>query len=292
MKVKTIEIDPKEIKLLDLNARYMKHEEFQQLVNNIKRDGQLTSTPFLCKDKDGKWLCLSGNHRMQAAISAGLEKILCLSTEDELTQDQKTAIQLSHNSLCGEDDPATLKILYESIMDAELKKYSGLDDETLEMLDKFASTSISEANLEFKTLSVVFLPDELETAMKVIDKARDASKSADKTWLAKNDEYDRWLDAQEAAMSSYGVSNVATAMDIILKVFTKNITQLQDGYKNDTSKTWVHLETVIGRRKIPSDLARKLSSILQKMESRGEIKKDELWKGLDKLCDAYLNGGE
>ena len=170
--------------------------------------------------------------------------------------------------------------------------YDNTDDETLEMLDKFASTSISEANLEFKTLSVVFLPDELETATKVIDKARDASKSADKTWLAKNDEYDRWLDAQEAAMSSYGVSNVATAMDIILKVFAKNITQLQDGYKNDMSKTWVHLETVIGRRKIPSDLARKLSSILQKMESRGEIKKDELWKGLDKLCDTYLNGGE
>ena len=39
MNVYTIEIDPKEIKLLDLNARYMRHEEFKQLVDNIRRDG-------------------------------------------------------------------------------------------------------------------------------------------------------------------------------------------------------------------------------------------------------------
>ena len=32
----SIEIDPKEIKLLDLNARYMRHEEFKQLVDNIQ----------------------------------------------------------------------------------------------------------------------------------------------------------------------------------------------------------------------------------------------------------------
>ena len=50
MNVNTITIDPREIKLLDLNARYMKHEDFKQLVENIRRDGQLTSTPFLCKE--------------------------------------------------------------------------------------------------------------------------------------------------------------------------------------------------------------------------------------------------
>lgn len=74
MNVYTLEIDPKEIKLLNLNARYMRHEEFKQLVDNIRRDGQLTSTPFLCREPNGKYLCLSGNHRTKAAIEAGLEK--------------------------------------------------------------------------------------------------------------------------------------------------------------------------------------------------------------------------
>ena len=47
-----------------------------------------------------------------------------------------------------------------------------LDDKTLALLDKFSSISISEANLTFQTLSLVFLPDELNAAKKVIDEAK------------------------------------------------------------------------------------------------------------------------
>ena len=48
-----IEIDPRELKLLKMNARFMRHEEFQRLVANIKRDGQLTSAPFAALDPAG-----------------------------------------------------------------------------------------------------------------------------------------------------------------------------------------------------------------------------------------------
>ena len=86
MNVFTLEIDPREIKLLETNARYMKHEEFNRLVENIRRDGKLTSTPFLCKDDDDRWLCLSGNHRTRAAIEVGLPTITCLATDDPLSK--------------------------------------------------------------------------------------------------------------------------------------------------------------------------------------------------------------
>lgn len=46
MTIKTMEIDPKEIVLLEENARYMTHEEFNRLVDNVRRDGQLSSAPF------------------------------------------------------------------------------------------------------------------------------------------------------------------------------------------------------------------------------------------------------
>ena len=164
MNVFTLEIDPREIKLLETNARYMKHEEFNRLVENIRRDGKLTSTPFLCKDDDDRWLCLSGNHRTKAAIEVGLPTITCLATDDPLSKEQRIAIQLSHNAIAGQDDPATLKALYEQILDMSLKQYRGLDDKTLALLDKFSSISISEANLTFHTLSLVFLPDELDAA--------------------------------------------------------------------------------------------------------------------------------
>ena len=289
MNVFTISLNPRDIKLLETNARFMRHEEYKQLVENIRKDGYLTSTPFVCKDTDGTWLCLSGNHRTMAAIDAGIESIVCLATDDELTHDQKVAIQLSQNAIVGEDDPATLKILYESILDAEMKKYSGLDDKTLDLLDKFPSISISESNLEFRTLQMIFLPDELEDAKKIIDEVKKQAKSADSTWLAKRNEYDDWLDAQENALSSYGVKNVATAVDIILKMFNRNITQLQEGYENkERDKTYVPLETVIGRKKIPAGVAKKLAKAIAKLQGTGKIQNGEEYKGLEIIVDAFL----
>ena len=91
MNVYTITIDPRKIKLLDQNARYMKHEEFTRLVENVRRDGKLTSTPFLCLEGE-EYLCLSGNHRTRAAIEVGLSKIVCLATDDKLSEEQKIAI--------------------------------------------------------------------------------------------------------------------------------------------------------------------------------------------------------
>lgn len=46
METEIIKINPRDIKLLKENARYMRPEEYQKLVANIKKDGQLTSVPF------------------------------------------------------------------------------------------------------------------------------------------------------------------------------------------------------------------------------------------------------
>lgn len=77
MQTKVIQVDPKTLKLLEVNARFMRHEEFQRLVANVKQDGQLTSAPFAARNPDGTYEVLSGNHRVQAAIAAGLESIQC-----------------------------------------------------------------------------------------------------------------------------------------------------------------------------------------------------------------------
>ena len=291
MNVYTLEIDPREIKLLDLNARYMRHEEFKQLVENMRRDGQLSSTPFLCKESDGKYLCLSGNHRTKAAIEAGLDKIYCLATDDKLTQDQKIAIQLSQNAISGQDDPATLKLLYESILDTEMKKYSGLDDKTLELLDKINSTSITEANLEFKTAQIVFLPDELEAAEKTLDRIKEVAKTADVSWLVRESAYEDWLDTQEVVASSYGVKNVATTFDLILKLVDRNLVQLQEGYeKSEANRQYVPIGTIVGRRKIPASAAKTISKAIAKIQGEYDIKQVELWRTLEILAEKYLAG--
>lgn len=291
MNTRIIQIDPRKLKLLKLNARYMRHEEYQRLIANIKRDGQLTSAPFACKDGDG-YLVLSGNHRTQAAIAAGLETIPCIVTDDELTEDQKISIQLSHNALAGKDDPYVLKELYDKILDLDWKEYSGLDDKTLELLDKMSAQSLSEINLQYLTLNMVFLPDDLAEAQKVIDSAKKSAKNADATWLAKKSQYDDWLDAQEDVQSCYGIKNVATAVDLILKIFKRNVTQLQEAFEEpgEDSKKWVPIETVIGRNKIPAKLAKKLAKTVQKIQGAKKLKDMDLWQALDVLAEKYLSG--
>ena len=75
MKTKIVKIDPRKIKLLEVNARFMSADEFQKLVANVKRDGCLTQLPFCVYNDDGELEVLLGNHRVQAAIEAGLKEI-------------------------------------------------------------------------------------------------------------------------------------------------------------------------------------------------------------------------
>lgn len=290
-----IEVDPRELKLLKMNARFMRHEEFQRLVANVKKDGQLTSAPFAALDPaDGKYEVLSGNHRVQAAISAGLEKIPCIITDDEMSEEQRIAIQLSHNAIVGQDDPDVLKKLYDKILDIDLKEYSGLDDKTLGLLDKASSQAMSEANLEFQVLSIVYLPDELKEAQRVIDKARDAVKTGSAIWLATDSEYEKWLDAQETASSAYNVKNVSSAMQLIFRVFEENLVQLADGWVGTDPKSdntmWVPMSTVIGRSKIPVGSAKVIKKALDRMVGHGDITNKNLWEGLEYLCADYLGG--
>lgn len=193
--------------------------------------------------------------------------------------------------MVGKDDPYLLKELYDKILDVNWKEYSGLDDKTLENLDKMTAQSLREANLTYQTLGIVFLPDELEDAKKVIEEAKKFAKSADETWLTKCSQYDDWLDAQENVQSAYGIKNAATAIDIILKMFKRNITQLQESYdKPEDDKKWVSLETVVGRNKIPAKSAKKLAKAVQKIQGTKNLKEVDLWKALEILADKYLAG--
>ena len=292
MNVHVMEISPKELKLLEVNARYMKHEEFARLVDNIRKDGELTSAPFCCLEEDGKYRVLSGNHRTRASIEAGIEKIVCLATDDPLTEEQKIAIQLSHNAISGQDDLGTLKLLYERILDVDEKKYSGLDDKTLELLQKVESIRFSEANLKFLMLNLVFLPDELKEAQEILDKALAEAKSADITWLARMSEYDKWLDSQEIAGSSKGVKNNATSFRIILDVFERNMHQLSDGWNEGESrdKDWVPLESIFGRSKIPLGSARVIKKALDKMVGEKDLTSTNLWQAMEYWSADYLAG--
>lgn len=131
------------LRQLSKNAHYLDKDEYDTLVSNLRRDGCLTSLPVIY-DHDTPGEILSGNHRVKAAIAAGITHADVIVIDTELSQDQKTGVILSHNSIKGKDDPNILKDLYDSIISLDYKSYSGLTD------DDFKVPELDLVPLSFK----------------------------------------------------------------------------------------------------------------------------------------------
>ncbi|MBU4355724.1 MAG: ParB/RepB/Spo0J family partition protein [Proteobacteria bacterium] len=181
-------VTPGELKLLEKNARYMKAEQFQNLVENVKKDGNLSSLPLCYREKDGKLRVLSGNHRVQAGRQAGVEQILVMVVGDEKDADERLAIQLSHNAIAGQDDLVILKDLWESIKDVQAKVYAGLDSDTVKALQGIQFAAIAEQRLQYKIVTFTFLGHEVENLDELM-KAIAVAFASDVVYLATLEAY-------------------------------------------------------------------------------------------------------
>lgn len=203
-------VHPGELHLLDKNARYMKAEQFQALVENVKKDGNLSSLPLCYRENGGKLLVLSGNHRTMAARQAGLEQILVMVVADEKTEDEKLGIQLSHNAICGQDDLVILKELWESIKNVQAKLYAGLDSETIKSLEGIKFAAISEQRLQYKLANFMFLPEEIEDLDQLL-KETAMALAGDAVYLAHLNTFDAFFDLVVKIKKRCQIKNSAAA---------------------------------------------------------------------------------
>ncbi|MGW2886448.1 ParB N-terminal domain-containing protein [Streptomyces griseoruber] len=295
LKPRMVEGDPRELTLLDINARFMRHEQFQRLVANIRADGALTSTPLVWNDSaSGRQIVLSGNHRTKAAIEAGLERIWWMEITEPLPRQRQIALQLAHNAIVGEDDPATLKALYEELEDVSMRLYSGLDDKTLDLLDEVSVPSLAEANLDFATVQIVFLPDEKAAAEQAFEAARKAA-SADARWLARIEQYDSVLDTLDTVKGAHNIGNIAAVFAIILALVERHLGELADGWydpdeQTATRKGTAPIETVLATRTMPADVAAVVRRAIDRMERDGDIEAGQRWRALELWAADYLAG--
>jgi len=288
METKVIKVDPREIKLLEVNARFMNADEFQRLVQNIKRDGCLTQLPFCVYDDDGNLVVLSGNHRVQAAIEAGLQEIDVQVTEEKLTKDQRIAIQLSHNAICGKDDMAILKQLYESIDDVNMKAYSGLDDETLKLLDNISTQSMSYSGLQYQVLNILFLPSEIEEIKAILKDVMKEVRS-NETLMLRMAEYDKYLNTITDVSKALRIRNTAVGFMAMLEIVKKHMSELKEVWIEDAKdKEYVPISTIIGRSDIKAKDGRILDKAIERLIAKGEIKKSDKEDALVVLAKKYL----
>jgi hypothetical protein len=294
IQTRIIQVDPRELKLLEKNARFMKSDVFRRLVENIRNDGCLTSVPFAWRESDdAPWEVLSGNHRTMAAIEAGIAIINLMVTDERLPRERRIAIQISHNAIEGEDDPAILRSLWDEINSVEMKVYAGLDDKTLEQLAKVDLTALSEVSLETRQVTFMFLPNEAEQVAEAFEQAKQLLSSKE-VYLARMADYDRALDAVAASGASYGVKNTATSMAIVMDTFERHITDLQEGYLDEdgeaTHDGWVPLATIVGSSTVPADVAAVLTRLVKRMEKDGDVTDKAKWRALELAAADYLGG--
>lgn len=286
-------VNVSELEFLEKNARYMTNEMFRNLVDNIKRDGGLSSVP-LCWKHDDKYRVLSGNHRCRAAIEAGLEEVLVLFTDRDLSKQEQIAIELSHNAIDGKDDMAILKELWDEIDDVSLKYYAGLDDKVLGEMEKAALASLSEVKLDYRSLTFLFLPHEVDALDEAFAHAVERGGIQDTVYINRIDDFKRLLDSQSKVQAAYDVKNSATSLMLILDIFMRHQEDLQEGYIDDEGalkhKNKVPLASIFGDDNISAEAALTLKKAVDRMVDKGEVETKQRTGFLRIMAERYLAG--
>ncbi|ELJ9990401.1 ParB N-terminal domain-containing protein [Citrobacter freundii] len=210
-----------DLQLLQKNAHYMDPDEFTRLVNNIKKDGVLTSLPVVYRGT-----VLSGNHRTQAAIKAGLEEADVIEIISELSEDEQKAIQLSHNAIKGKDDSNILRELYESINSLDLKLYSGLTDDDFKITDVEVQT-LSFVQPTYEDMVIAFLPEEKTLFIEALEKI--GKKAKDRLIVAgRASDFDLVFKAVIDAKSKLNIINTAEALKTIAELALQKLEEEPD----------------------------------------------------------------
>lgn len=158
---------------LERNAHYMDKNVLDRLTANVAEDGFLSQLPFgMKRNEDGKYLILSGNHRLKASIKAKLEYILILYI-DEVDKDTQLAYQLSHNALIGKDDRQMLQEIYSQIQSIKKKEFSGLNGLNFVDVTRIPTPSIGDGDIVLTEMKFQFIESRSNSIKNVLKALED-----------------------------------------------------------------------------------------------------------------------
>lgn len=138
MEIEYKEVSIRDIREAEINPQVMNESDFKRLVGNIKKDGVLTSAPLIMQIEEKKYICISGHHRIRAALKAGLKKLICAIIQ-KVDDSTRLRLQLVHNDIHGNPDSEIVRQLQKKITEEDLKlcdiliEQSKLEDKTIDV---------------------------------------------------------------------------------------------------------------------------------------------------------------
>lgn len=222
----------------------MTGDQLRRLTDNLRRDGELTSYPLIYKpDPDlnpdffaqsqGEYVILSGNHRVEAAREAGITRTNAIVIKSRLTDERLRAIQLSHNSINGQDDPSILLNLYESLSLDE-KLYSGLTDDDFD-IEPIDVSGLGIGTVKYTELSLTFLPEELNEVNAWLDSIEKQARKSP-TLIARYADFDDFFNTVIRVKSQLKVYNSAIAFANMVMLANERLNQLQAESEADSEQ--------------------------------------------------------
>lgn len=212
----------------DMNANEMTGEDFAQLCDNIEKAG-LSSVPCCYKRSNGRFVMISGHHRLRACKKVGFKRIgILYVTEEELMQDEDIATQLSHNSLHGEDNQSILKILYSKIRSVDFKQFAHVKvDEIPPVSTDGISVFALKENFVF---TVVLYPDSFENLDELFGDIREQASKSDALILANEKENERLLlKLQTEIGKQYDIKSPSISFAKLLELASERLTEIKEG---------------------------------------------------------------
>lgn len=158
-KWKTKWVNVEDINEAKVNANKMSDKDFEKLVKNIKKSGGLSSAITCYLQEDGRYVIISGHHRYKACVSLSYVQVpVIYANESDLDRDEIIALQLSHNSLHGEDNKGILKRLLDEIQSIDFKDFAHINVEEIGSIDTFNS-SITPMSEHYNVSFILYKKD-------------------------------------------------------------------------------------------------------------------------------------
>lgn len=210
---------------LEKNAHYMEKDKLDKLVANVSHDGFLSQLPFGMKRSDGKYLILSGNHRLKASIKASLQFILILYI-DEVDKDTQIAYQLSHNSLVGRDDMQMLRDIYKEMKTIDAKEFSGLNGMQFIDVEKLQVSSINDGDIELTEIKFLFVENRKNDVKAILSELE--KQKIDKDCSIVVGSFDAFIKTMTEVKKTYGIKSNTIAFGRMIEICDETLKMIKN----------------------------------------------------------------